>query len=78
MNLEEFWTYDIETYFNLFSFSIVRADGKFKKTFSCSRYHNDFDRIIKCMNYLRDNNMYMVGFNNFGFDYPVIHELYQI
>lgn len=78
INLEKLWVYDIETYLNLFSFSIVRADGKYKKTFSCSRYGNQFDRIINCIDYLSNNNCHMVGFNNIGFDYPVIHELYNL
>lgn len=78
MNLEKLFIWDIETYKHLFSFSIVRADGKFKQTFACSNYTNQIDRIHKCLNYLKQNDCYLVGFNNIGFDYPVLHELLKL
>jgi hypothetical protein len=78
MNLEKLFVYDIETYKNLFSFSIVRADGKFKQTFACSKYTNQIDRIHKCLEYLKQNDCFLVGFNNLGFDYPVLHELLKL
>jgi hypothetical protein len=78
MNLEKLFVYDIETYKNLFSFSIVRADGKFKQTFACSKYTNQIDRIHKCLDYLKQNDCFLVGFNNLGFDYPVLHELLKL
>lgn len=78
MNLEKLFIWDIETYKHLFSFSIVRADGKFKQTFACSKYTNQIDRIHKCIDYLKQNDCYLVGFNNLGFDYPVLHELLKL
>lgn len=75
MDLTKFFIYDIETYKELFSFSVVRADGKLKSTFQCSKFKNEIDRIRNCISYLKDNNCYLVGFNNNQFDYPVLHEL---
>lgn len=69
------WIYDCETYPNCFTFSIVREDGKFKKTFEVSFRKNDIDGLFKCLDYLRDNDFYAVGFNNIQFDYPVLHKL---
>ena len=40
MKLESLFVYDIETYKEVFTFSVARADGKFKKTFSCSKFKN--------------------------------------
>ena len=69
------WIYDIETFKHIFTFSIVRSDGKFVRTFECSRRTNQIDGIMKCIDYLKDNDCRMVGFNNIGFDYPVLHKL---
>lgn len=75
MNLTELYVYDIETYKEAFTFSIVRADGKHKKTFVCSSFQNQIESIFKCLDYLHTGRFMLVGFNNIGFDYPVLHEL---
>lgn len=77
MNLEKLYVYDIETYKEVFTFSVVRADGKHKRTFECSNFTNEIEGIFKCLDYLHDNDCYLVGFNNLGFDYPVVHELVE-
>ena len=69
------WVWDIETYKCAFTFSIIRADGKFKKTFEVSARVNEVDRILTCLDYLHDNEHRLVGFNSCGFDYPIIHKL---
>ena len=74
MELTKLWVYDIETYKEAFTFSIVRADGKFKKTFVCSKFQNDAEGILKCIDYLIEKEYYLVGFNNIGFDYPIMHK----
>lgn len=71
------WVWDIETYKHAFTFSIVRADGKFKKTFEVSARVNEVDRILTCLDYLHDNEHRLVGFNSCGFDYPIIHKLIE-
>ena len=75
MDLTKFYIYDIETYKDLFSFSVVRADGEFKSTFQCSKFKNEIDRIYSCLNYLNNNSYYLVGFNSNQFDYPILHEI---
>jgi hypothetical protein len=74
MELTKLWVYDIETYKEVFTFSVVRADGKFKKTFECSAFNDQSADILRCLDYLTENEMYMVGFNNIGFDYPIVHK----
>lgn len=71
------WVWDIETYKHAFTFSIIRADGKFKKTFEVSHRMNEVDRILTCLDYLHDNGHRLVGFNSCGFDYPIIHRLIE-
>lgn len=75
--LERMYVYDIETYKDLFSFSIVRVDGKHKKTFAVCKYRNDSEALFKALDYLWEKQCYLVGFNNIGFDYPVVHKVIQ-
>ena len=72
------WVYDIETYPNVFTFSIVREDGKFENSFEVSYRKNEIERIFACLDYLKANDHYMVGFNSLNFDYPVIHKILGI
>ncbi len=72
------WIYDIETYPNCFTFTIVREDNKHRRVFEISDRKNEFDGLYKCIQYLVDKECNMVGFNNLGFDYPVVHKLLKI
>lgn len=74
-SINSFYVYDIETYAHLFTFSIVRADGVHKKTFRVDKFKNQIKEMFKCFDYLEDNDLTLVGFNNLAFDYPIIHEV---
>ena len=69
------WIYDIETYGNTFTFTIVRSDGKHMKVFEISDRKNEIEGLLGCFRYLITEDQRMVGFNNVGFDYPVIHHI---
>jgi hypothetical protein len=76
--LNKKWIYDIETYPNVFTFSVIREDGKFANTFEVSAKNNEVDRILKCLDYVAEQQDYLVGFNNLNFDYPVVHKLLKL
>jgi hypothetical protein len=65
--------FDLETYKNIFTFCIIRADGKHLKVFEVSDRKNETEKILNALRYLRDNKCRMVGFNNLNFDYPILH-----
>ena len=69
------WTWDEETYPNAFTLTLIRCDRKHLRTFEISDRKNEIEGLLKCCRYLRDNNQRLVGFNNLGFDYPVLHEI---
>jgi hypothetical protein len=69
------YIYDIETYPNCFTFCAVSADKKEGKIFEISFRKNERKQLMKFLKRLRDNSHRMVGFNNVGFDYPVLHWL---
>lgn len=69
------WIYDIETYPNVFTIAFEKADTDEKASFEISHRVNDSQRII---HFLKFNVDRMIGFNNIGFDYPVLHLLLKM
>ncbi len=70
--------YDLESYPNCFTMTIIHASGKWLKTFEISDRKNQTDDIAKCLRYLIKENYRMVGFNNLSYDYTIIHEIIKI
>lgn len=71
------YVYDIETYPNLFTFSIKRVFDCQRWFFEISDWVNQGQQLFQFLNMLRETNARMVGYNNISFDYPVIHLLVQ-
>lgn len=69
------FVYDIETYPNIFTMIVSDTRARKYKTFEISEWQNDFQRITDMFGWLSDYHHQMVGFNNVGFDYPVLHRL---
>lgn len=78
MSPENTYIYDIETYPNCFTCAIIRESDGAKWMFEVSDYCNQCVEFMQMMDYLRTANATMVGYNNIGFDYPVIHMLLQM
>lgn len=72
---ESDFIYDLESFPNVFSMSIVHASGKHMRVFEISDRKNDIESIAKCLRYLVQNKCRMVGFNNLSYDYTLIHEI---
>lgn len=75
MDLTKDWIYDIETYKSAFTFAVIRADGKHARVFEVSNRTNELDRIYACVDHIEATAGRLVGFNNVGFDYPILHEV---
>ncbi len=69
--------YDIETYPNVFTLKATHTASGQKWTFEISFRRNDAHMLRLWMDTLRDQGCRMVGFFNLGFDYPVIHYIYN-
>ena len=67
--------YDIETYPNFFSVVFYSVEKKNFVTFEISERRNDFKKLCATIRSLGRSGARMVGFNNFSFDYPVLHDL---
>lgn len=72
---ESDFIYDLESYPNVFSMSIIHASGKHMRVFEISDRKNEIEGIAKCLRYLVRNKCRMVGFNNNSYDYTLIHEI---
>lgn len=68
--------YDCETYPNCFIFCAEDAESDGRWSFEISARIDDSAKIVQWMTELRQSDSTMVGFNNIGFDYPIIHMLY--
>jgi len=64
------WVYDIETLKSCFTYSAINVDTEEKVKFVIHKERNDIEGFKA---HLRRKCKGMIGFNNIGFDYPVIH-----
>lgn len=65
--------YDVESFLNIFMLNIKSVFTGDKWVFEISERRNDLTDIIAFLYRLRDIGARMVGFNNIGYDYPMIH-----
>lgn len=72
------WVYDLETFPNCFSFTAIKEDGTQPQVFEMSERKNEAEAMFSFLDILRKRKDRMVGFNNLGFDYPILHELIKI
>ena len=68
--------YDLETYPNLFLFGAVFPDSGISMQWEVSDWQDESREIVRFCNLL-DSGDAMIGFNNAGFDYPVLHAFLQ-
>ena len=72
------YVYDLETYPNVFTMAVEHAEAPLRWYFEISDWRNDSRDILAFLQYLKETNARMVGFNNLGFDYPVLHTLIRM
>ena len=65
--------YDIEVYPNLFCIGLEHYKTGHKWYFEISPTRNDIQLFVQFLSILSVHKCRMVGFNNVGYDYPVIH-----
>lgn len=75
MAVEYSWVYDCETYPNCFTLCAVYSNGKGIRVFEISDRKNEIEAMITFLRKIASHKHSMVGFNNCGFDYPVLHEI---
>lgn len=66
------WVYDIEVFTNLFMLSAKNTETGEERSFIIGETQNDLRSLLI---FLSSEVESMIGFNNIGYDYPVIHPL---
>ena len=69
------FVFDIETFPNAFTLAVEHAHLPARWSYEISDHRNDSRQIVEFLQWLKQTNSRMVGFNNIGFDYPVLHTL---
>jgi hypothetical protein len=73
------YLYDIETYRSVFSFVAISAeDDNDIVVFECSARRNDIAQLFDFLDQRRRKKDSLVGFNNIGFDWPVVNDLLSV
>lgn len=70
--------YDTETYPNCFLLCAEHADTGEQWVFEISPWKDDSSLIVEWVRQAKSADCVMVGFNNLGFDYPILHMLYRM
>lgn len=71
------YIYDIESYPNVFTLAAIHAGTNTRYQFEISGRRNDILILLEFLHALRAADARMVGFNNIGYDYPILHEMIQ-
>lgn len=69
--------YDIEVYPNVFCVTFLDPKTSQTRTFELSPYKDDWVEMVKFIDSHRNNFIRWVGFNNYYYDYQVMHRLLQ-
>ena len=69
--------FDLETFPNCFTACFVYANGKGMRVFEISDRKNEVEELLDFLRKVKSGNYRLVGFNNLGFDYPVIHHILE-
>jgi len=72
MNQQKYYAYDIETFPNVFSCTIQNIETNTIRVFEISTRKNESVKFYKTLLWLSQSQKTLVGYNNLGFDYPVI------
>lgn len=67
------YVYDIETYPNVFTMGVSQVGSLHQTMFEISERQEDSLALIDFLRMAEQTNARMIGFNNMGFDYPILH-----
>lgn len=70
-------SYDEECYPNAFTIGILHRVTRRKWLFEISDRRNDISLLCRFIEELAAQKCRMIGYNNIGYDYPVLHFIYQ-
>lgn len=76
MRQNRYYIFDLETFPNIFVFNGKFVGANEVHTFEISSRKNQRTELLQWLSYLQNSHdIFMVGFRNVPFDYPIVHEL---
>lgn len=75
MELDRLNVFDVETFPSVFTFAAGNMSSRMMKVFEISDRKDQREQLFDYLDTVKAQNGYLVGFNNVGFDYPVVHFL---
>ena len=75
MTEQKYFIYDIETFPNIFLLTGKYRGSSEILVYEISTRKNMRVELVQFLTHLKNENSIMVGFNNVGFDYPIIHDM---
>ncbi len=72
------WVYDCETYPRVFTIAFEHAELPLRVAYEISDQRNDTKQLLDFLFWLKGQGSRLIGYNNVGFDYPVIHTLIKM
>lgn len=72
------YIFDCETYPNVFTLTVEHAQAPIRWVFEISDWRDDSREIMAFLAWLQSRKARMVGFNNLGFDLPILHTLVRM
>jgi len=73
LSLENAVVYDEETFPNVYTIAVESLYSDVKAVWQISDYRDDTRELFEWIDYMASSQTPMIGFNNVGFDYPVLH-----
>lgn len=77
MNLDNAVVYDTETFPNCFTLQAEALYNDVAAVWEISDRKDERQGLMQWFNYLNQTQTFMIGFNNIGFDYPIIHYIFH-
>lgn len=77
VTLDNAIVYDIETFPNCFTFNMRCLNSEFGATWQISEFRDDRRGLLQWLQWCAQQGVVMIGFNNVGFDYPVVDFLFR-
>src|SRR5690606_11843712 len=75
MDLSNGYVYDLEVYPNAFTMSVMSVNTQQRRVYEISARKNELLLIIALIERMQKLGSVMIGFNNMGYDYPMLHYL---
>lgn len=75
MDLSNGYVYDVECLPNLFTVSVTSVNTRQRRVYEISDRKNELLLIVALIERMQKLGSVMIGFNNMGYDYPMLHYL---